>query len=241
MVYSLGRGIDLIVVLAARKACQLSYIFVEPKCRLWKKHTTALEFCRLSIQTQGLVRSRRRSIRFDSQYSLGLEILDQLRTGGFVLDENDIRIMKVKVDRLTRSLTDFAKIIEIFDSHSISFVSVTQQFNTISSMGRLTLNVLLSFAQFEREITGERIRDKIAASKKKGIWMGGMVPLGYNCLKRKILVCGPEADTVRHPPAIMEADFLPERSTVAGSGPLQIPGSVHARGSRVRFPSPKVE
>jgi site-specific DNA recombinase len=116
---------------------------------------------------------------------------------------NDIQEGKVdtvvvyKVDRLTRSLTDFAKIIEIFDSHSISFVSVTQQFNTTSSMGRLTLNVLLSFAQFEREITGERIRDKIAASKKKGIWMGGMVPLGYNCVKRKLVVSRPEADTVR--------------------------------------------
>jgi site-specific DNA recombinase len=116
---------------------------------------------------------------------------------------SDIREGKVntvvvyKVDRLTRSLTDFAKIIEIFDSHSISSVSVTQQFNTTSSMGRLTLNVLLSFAQFEREITGERIRDKIAASKKKGIWMGGMVPLGYNCVKRQLVVSRPEADTVR--------------------------------------------
>ena len=116
---------------------------------------------------------------------------------------NDIQEGKVntvvvyKVDRLTRSLTDFAKIIEIFDSHSVSFVSVTQQFNTTSSMGRLTLNVLLSFAQFEREITGERIRDKIAASKKKGIWMGGMVPLGYNCVKRQLVISRPEADTVR--------------------------------------------
>ena len=116
---------------------------------------------------------------------------------------NDIQEGKVntvvvyKVDRLTRSLTDFAKIIEIFDSHSVSFVSVTQQFNTTSSMGRLTLNVLLSFAQFEREITGERIRDKIAASKKKGIWMGGMVPLGYDCVKRQLVVRRSEADTVR--------------------------------------------
>jgi site-specific DNA recombinase len=116
---------------------------------------------------------------------------------------NDIQDGKVntvvvyKVDRLTRSLTDFAKMIEIFDSHSVSFVSVTQQFNTTSSMGRLTLNVLLSFAQFEREITGERIRDKIAASKKKGIWMGGMVPLGYNCVKRQLVVRRSEAETVR--------------------------------------------
>ncbi len=87
-----------------------------------------------------------------------------------------------KVDRLTRSLADFAKIVEIFEAKGASFVSVTQQFNTATSMGRLTLNVLLSFAQFERELTGERIRDKIAASKKKGMWMGGMPPLGYQGL-----------------------------------------------------------
>jgi len=99
---------------------------------------------------------------------------------------NDVRAHKIdtvivyKVDRLTRSLSDFAKIIEVFDSHQVSFVSVTQQFNTTTSMGRLTLNVLLSFAQFERELTGERIRDKVAASKKKGMWMGGMIPLGYD-------------------------------------------------------------
>ena len=97
----------------------------------------------------------------------------------------DIRERKVdivvvyKIDRLTRSLIDFAKIVEIFDGHGVSFVSVTQQFNTTTSMGRLTLNVLLSFAQFEREVTAERIRDKIAASKRKGMWMGGIVPLGY--------------------------------------------------------------
>jgi len=88
-------------------------------------------------------------------------------------------IVVYKVDRLTRSLADFAKLVEMFDAHGVSFVSVTQSFNTTTSMGRLTLNVLLSFAQFEREVTGERIRDKIAASKKKGIWMGGVVPLGY--------------------------------------------------------------
>jgi site-specific DNA recombinase len=116
---------------------------------------------------------------------------------------NDIRAGKVdtvvvyKVDRLTRSLTDFAKIIEIFDSHRVSFVSVTQHFNTTTSMGRLTLNVLLSFAQFEREITGERIRDKIAASKKKGMWMGGLVPLGYDCVDRRLVVNEAEANTVR--------------------------------------------
>jgi DNA invertase Pin-like site-specific DNA recombinase len=106
-------------------------------------------------------------------------------------------VVVYKVDRLTRSLTDFAKIIEVFDSHKVSFVSVTQQFNTTSSMGRLTLNVLLSFAQFEREITGERIRDKIAASKKKGMWMGGNVPLGYDCVNRQLVVNQVEAATVR--------------------------------------------
>src|SRR4051812_4551776 len=103
-----------------------------------------------------------------------------------------------KVDRLTRSLADFAKIVEIFDSKSVSFVSITQQFNTTTSMGRLTLNVLLSFAQFEREVTGERIRDKIAASKKKGMWMGGMPPLGYRCRDHKLLVVPREAETVQH-------------------------------------------
>src|SRR5439155_21832739 len=93
-----------------------------------------------------------------------------------------------KVDRLTRSLADFARLVEIFDAQGVSFVSVTQQFNTTSSMGRLTLNVLLSFAQFEREVTGERIRGKITASKKKGMWMGGTVPLGYDAKERKLVV-----------------------------------------------------
>jgi len=102
-----------------------------------------------------------------------------------------------KVDRLTRSLADFAKLVEQFDKFGVSFVSVTQQFNTTTSMGRLTLNVLLSFAQFEREVTGERIRDKIAASKKKGMWMGGTVPLGYTAQDRKLIVNEPEAVTVR--------------------------------------------
>jgi DNA invertase Pin-like site-specific DNA recombinase len=89
-------------------------------------------------------------------------------------------VVVYKVDRLTRSLADFAKLVELFDTRGVSFVSVTQQFNTTTSMGRLTLNVLLSFAQFEREVTAERIRDKIAASKKKGLWMGGLPPLGYD-------------------------------------------------------------
>src|ERR1700731_297465 len=106
-------------------------------------------------------------------------------------------VVTYKVDRLTRALADFARLIEIFDKHAVSFVSVTQQFNTTTSMGRLTLNVLLSFAQFEREVTGERIRDKIAASKKKGMWMGGNVPLGYDVSERSLAVNPAEAETVR--------------------------------------------
>ena len=115
----------------------------------------------------------------------------------------DVRTRKVdvivvyKVDRLTRSLADFAKLVELFDGHGVSFVSVTQQFNTTTSMGRLTLNVLLSFAQFEREVTSERIRDKIAASKRKGLWVGGMAPLGYEAKDRKIIVIEKEAERVR--------------------------------------------
>jgi site-specific DNA recombinase len=105
-------------------------------------------------------------------------------------------IVVYKVDRLTRSLADFAKIVEALDARGVSFVSVTQQFNTTSSMGRLTLNVLLSFAQFEREVTGERIRDKIAASKKKGMWMGGLVPLGYDRKDRKLVPNPKEAELV---------------------------------------------
>jgi DNA invertase Pin-like site-specific DNA recombinase len=107
-------------------------------------------------------------------------------------------IVVYKVDRLTRSLADFAKIVDILDAAGASFVSITQAFNTTTSMGRLTLNVLLSFAQFEREVTGERIRDKIAASKKKGLWMGGPVPLGYEVRDRKLVVLPSEAETVRY-------------------------------------------
>jgi site-specific DNA recombinase len=106
-------------------------------------------------------------------------------------------VVVYKVDRLTRSLADFAKLVELLDAHQVSFVSVTQAFNTTTSMGRLTLNVLLSFAQFEREVTGERIRDKIAASKKKGIWMGGVVPLGYRVENRALHVVEEHADFVR--------------------------------------------
>jgi site-specific DNA recombinase len=114
------------------------------------------------------------------------------------IDARKIDVVVVyKVDRLTRSLADFAKIVQVFDSDNVSFVSVTQQFNTTSSMGRLTLNVLLSFAQFEREVTGERIRDKIAASKRKGMWMGGRVPLGYDLKDRKLIVHPAEAKQVQ--------------------------------------------
>ena len=105
-------------------------------------------------------------------------------------------IVVYKVDRLTRSLADFAKLVELFDANGVSFVSVTQSFNTTTSMGRLTLNMLLSFAQFEREVTGERIRDKIAASKKRGIWVGGVVPLGYRVEEKKLVVDEVEAAAV---------------------------------------------
>src|SRR5246500_361813 len=135
-----------------------------------------------------------------SQASLGWKVLpqhydDPAYSGGNLdrpalkqllkdIDAGRIDVIVVyKIDRLTRSLADFAKLVEAFDAKSISFVAVTQQFNTTTSMGRLTLNMLLSFAQFEREIAGERIRDKIAASKKKGMWMGGNVPLGYARLR----------------------------------------------------------
>ncbi|WP_243692822.1 recombinase family protein, partial [Sulfuritortus calidifontis] len=102
-------------------------------------------------------------------------------------------VVVYKIDRLTRSLADFAKLVEVFDRNGVSFVAVTQQFNTTTSMGRLTLNILLSFAQFEREVTGERIRDKIAASKAKGMWMGGMPPLGYDVVESKHVVNEREA------------------------------------------------
>jgi site-specific DNA recombinase len=130
---------------------------------------------------------------------------------------NDVHAGKIdavvvyKVDRLTRSLTDFAKIVEVFDAQGVSFVSVTQAFNTTTSMGRLTLNVLLSFAQFEREVTGERIRDKIAASKKKGLWMGGFLPVGYKASHRTLVIDDPEAAIVR---AVY--DLYLRHGTVAG-------------------------
>src|SRR5256714_3805244 len=105
-------------------------------------------------------------------------------------------VVVYKVDRLTRSLTDFAKLVDLFEAHGVSFVSVTQQFNTTTSMGRLTLNVLLSFAQFEREVAGERIRDKFAASRAKGMWMGGTIPLGYDLKDRKLVINAEEAARV---------------------------------------------
>ena len=107
-------------------------------------------------------------------------------------------VIVYKVDRLSRSLADFVRLIELFDQTGVSFLSVTQQFNTSTSMGRLTLNVLLSFAQFEREVTSERIRDKIASSKKKGMWMGGLVPLGYDRVEKQLVVNESEAELVRH-------------------------------------------
>ena len=112
-------------------------------------------------------------------------------------DRIDI-VVVYKIDRLTRSLADFARLVEVFERHKVSFVSVTQQFNTTTSMGRLMLNILLSFAQFEREVTGERIRDKIAASKRKGLWMGGYPALGYDVKDRQLIINEAEATTVRH-------------------------------------------
>ena len=120
-----------------------------------------------------------------------LQLLDEIKEGRV-----DV-VVVYKVDRLTRSLADFARMVELFDRSGVSFVSVTQQFNTTTSMGRLTLNVLLSFAQFEREVTGERIRDKIAASKKKGLWMGGPVPLGYDVEDKRLAINPHEAETVK--------------------------------------------
>src|SRR5450631_1264537 len=129
-------------------------------------------------------------------------------------------IVVYKVDRLTRALSDFAKLVDVFDRRGVSFVSITQQFNTTTSMGRLTLNVLLSFAQFEREVTGERIRDKVAASKKKGMWMGGMPPLGYDVKNRKLVVNEDEArivvDIYRRYPALKSVHAL--RDDLADAG-----------------------
>ena len=136
-------------------------------------------------------------------------------------------IVVYKVDRLTRALSDFAKIVDVLDAKGASFVSITQAFNTTTSMGRLTLNVLLSFAQFEREVTGERIRDKIAASKKKGLWMGGPVPLGYDVQDRKLVVNPAEAETVRY----IFGQYL-ERGSVR-----ELVGALGAEGRRTKVQS----
>lgn len=129
-------------------------------------------------------------------------------------------VVVYKIDRLTRSLTDFAKLVDVFDAHAISFVSVTQQFNTTTSMGRLTLNILLSFAQFEREVIGERVRDKVAASKRKGMWMGGCPPLGYDIVEKKLVVNPKEAELVRH----IFQRFLTLRSCTALAKELRAKG-----------------
>ena len=157
--------------------------------------------------------------------------------------KNRIDIVVVyKIDRLTRSLMDFAKMVDIFDGNDVSFVSVTQAFNTTTSMGRLTLNVLLSFAQFEREVTAERIRDKIAASKKKGMWMGGNVPLGYDVKDRQLVINAAETATVRRLfdryPATgsirqtqqraIELGLQPKYVIATGTAIMHSPGSSHA-------------
>jgi site-specific DNA recombinase len=157
------------------------------------------EACEAYIKSQAHEGWRRIPGRYDdgafSGASLDRPALQQL-LADVRADKIDI-VLVYKVDRLTRSLADFAKLIELFDAHGVSFVSVTQSFNTRSSMGRLTLNVLLSFAQFERELIGERVRDKIAASKRKGLWVGGPVPLGYAAVDKKIIVVAAEAAAVR--------------------------------------------
>jgi DNA invertase Pin-like site-specific DNA recombinase len=157
------------------------------------------EACEAYIESQAQEGWRLVRVQFDDGGFSGAsldrpalqQLLDNVRSGKI-----DV-IVVYKVDRLTRSLSDFAKLVELFDQHSVSFVSVTQSFNTTSSMGRLTLNVLLSFAQFEREVIGERVRDKIAASKRKGLWVGGPIPLGYATTNKKLIVVPEEAETVR--------------------------------------------
>jgi site-specific DNA recombinase len=135
-------------------------------------------------------------------------------------------VVVYKIDRLTRSLGDFSRLIEVFERHRVSFVSVTQQFNTTTSMGRLMLNVLLSFAQFEREVTGERIRDKIAASKAKGMWMGGYPPLGYRVDDRRLVVVDVEADLVKR----IFTDFVACRSTTDLVRQLAADGKTNKQG-----------
>ena len=138
-------------------------------------------------------------------------------------------IVVYKIDRLSRALMDFSKLVEIFDRNNVTFVSVTQSFNTTTSMGRLTLNILLSFAQFEREIIGERIRDKIAASRKRGMWMGGCVPLGYDVRDKKLVVNEAEAETVR----MIFRRFMTVGSTSALARQLHAEGLLTKRGKPV--------
>jgi site-specific DNA recombinase len=138
-------------------------------------------------------------------------------------------IVVYKIDRLSRSLMDFAKLVEVFDRHAVTFVSVTQAFNTTTSMGRLTLNILLSFAQFEREVIGERIRDKFAASRKRGMWMGGFVPMGYDVAARKLVINEAEAATVRH----MFTRFVELGSATTLTRELVANGVLNKRGKPV--------
>ena len=138
-------------------------------------------------------------------------------------------VVVYKIDRLSRSLADFAKLVEVFDRHGVTFVSVTQSFNTTTSMGRLTLNILLSFAQFEREVTAERIRDKVAASRKKGMWMGGWAPWGYDVKDRKLIVNAAEAATIR---MIFER-FVTSGSATALARELRAEGVVTKRGKPI--------
>src|SRR5437016_9815379 len=157
------------------------------------------EACEAYIKSQAHAGRRLVPDRYDDGGLSGAS-LDRPALQNLLADVRAGKITTVvvyKVDRLTRSLADFAKLVELFDQFGVSFVSITQSFNTTSSMGRLTLNVLLSFAQFEREVIGERVRDKIAASKRKGIWVGGPVPLGYASIGKKLVVIPEEAETVR--------------------------------------------
>ena len=182
------------------------------RCAIYTRKSTEegldMEFNSLDAQREAC------SAYIASQRSEGwLELADQYDDGGFSggtlerpalkrlradIEASRVDVVVVyKIDRLSRALMDFARLVEVFDRHGVTFVSVTQSFNTTTSMGRLTLNVLLSFAQFEREVIGERIRDKVAASRKRGMWMGGFVPMGYRVENRKLVVHEPEAAVIR--------------------------------------------
>jgi DNA invertase Pin-like site-specific DNA recombinase len=182
------------------------------RCAIYTRKSTEegldMEFNSLDAQREAC------SAYIASQRAEGwVELADQYDDGGFsggtlerpalkcllaAIEAGRVDVVVVyKIDRLSRALMDFAKLVELFDRHGVTFVSVTQSFNTTTSMGRLTLNVLLSFAQFEREVIGERIRDKVAASRKRGMWMGGVVPMGYRVQNRKLVVHKPEAAVIR--------------------------------------------